>query len=73
MFATDDMGLLHKKSIDLLDEKLNPLIESRKSMINSKDVLYDSVFPDKYKSKIQNNNIKLRREHIWIILNICLL
>ncbi|MAM98992.1 MAG: hypothetical protein CMF91_03790, partial [Candidatus Marinimicrobia bacterium] len=56
--------LLHKKSIDLLDEKLNPLIESRKSMINSKDVLLTDLSKkekklDEAQNKFEKTRLKM--------------
>ena len=56
--------LLHKKSIDLLDEKLNPLIESQKSMINSKDVLLTDLSKkekklDEAQNKFEKTRLKM--------------
>ena len=56
--------LLNKKSIDILNEKLNPLIESRKNMINSKDLLLEDLSKKEKKldgaqSKFEKTRLKM--------------
>ena len=53
--------LFHKKSIDILTTKLNPLIESQNNMINSKDVLLaDLSKKEKKLDEAQNKFEKTR-------------
>ena len=63
--------LFHKKSIDILTTKLNPLIESQNNMINSKDVLLADLSKKEKKLDEAQNKFEKTRLKMELLQNCC--